>query len=500
MPRRQWLWIAALCGGGGLLGLLAGCLPRPTPPPPPSDGNEPVIPFHQTVFTEIVPEGYQGPRSCQICHLDIAQNLIGTGHWKWEGTSVNIVGHETETHGARDLLNSFFIGIPSNEGRCAQCHPSYGYVDKQFDFTSTASIDCLVCHDSTGTYQKDPTAGGGGGQAALLVNGALVPASPEQLKQVVYNVALPTRRNCGACHFAAEGADNVMHGDMSADLLNPSRDLDVHMGGLNFACQQCHSEKNHGIAGFLLHSVTDGGDPPACTRCHGDTNVHSANPPLDELLNPHLSHVACESCHIPLIARNAPTRVAWFWDTAGQDVSPIPTDEFGLPTFDKQLGTFVWAKNVKPEYRWHDGTWQRKIIGVADTYSNAGTEADPVVMAEPAATKDSPGAKVTPFKKMVGRQPADTVNQRLLVPHLFGAPGGANPFWEKFDWGLALADGAAYTGVPFSGTFGFVNTVTFLQVNHEVAPREAALRCNACHGVPEFWAILGVTDPLAPPH
>jgi hypothetical protein len=139
------------------------------------------------------------------------------------------------------------------------------------------------------------------------------------------------------------------------------------------------------------------------------------------------------------------------------------------------------------------------IVGVADTYASAGTVADPVVVAEPAATKDDPGAKIYPFKKMVGRQPADIVHQRLLVPHLFGAPGGPDPFWEKFDWGDALLDGAIYNGVDYSGAFGFPDTVMYLQISHEVAPREMALQCNDCHGVPSFWDAVGLRDPLARP-
>ena len=87
-----------------------------------------------------------------------------------------------------------------------------------------------------------------------------------------------------------------------------------------------------------------------------------------------------------------------------------------------------------------------------------------------------------------------------IAPALFGQAAGPHPFWEKFDWGLALQEGAAYSGVPFSGTFGFPNTVMYLSVNHQIAPKEMALNCNACHGVPTFWAAVDLTDPLPGPH
>ena len=144
------------------------------------------MPFHQTVFTKILPAGYGGPTSCQVCHLNLAQDLVQTGHWNWADTSVNIVEQPAGINGARDLIDSFLIGVPANEGRCAQCHPSYGRTDKSFDFTSTASVDCFICHDSTGTYAKAST---GGGTAALMSDGELTVVGPDQLQNVAYNVA-----------------------------------------------------------------------------------------------------------------------------------------------------------------------------------------------------------------------------------------------------------------------------------------------------------------------
>jgi octaheme c-type cytochrome (tetrathionate reductase family) len=478
-----------------LAGTLGGCqtgLPV-IPPPQPS--------FHERVFSEIVPGGFQGPNDCLICHENVALDLAAGGHWNWRGVSANIVGHETETHGKRDLINSFFIGVPSNEGRCAQCHPSYGYTDKNFDFGRPMNVDCLICHDTTGAYAKAPTAGGGA--AAIMSNGELALAAPADLLPLVYQVGPPTRRNCGACHFSAEGGDNVMHGDLSSALIAPTEDVDVHMGstetgGQDFACQTCHGKLGHGFAGWQLHSLDEGGDPPACTRCHSGPSPHTQFPPLDLLLDFHLPHLACEMCHIPTFARHQPTLVGWFWDTAGQDISPIPTDALGQPTYDKNRGTLVWGKDVTPVPHWSNGKWRRKLIGTDDTFTNAGTVGDPVVIAEPVATKDTPGAKIRPFKVMVGRQPADTLNHRLIVPHLFGAAAGPNPFCERFDWAAALQEGAAYSGVAYSGTFGFVNTVSYLPINHEIPPKEHAPRCEACHGATWHWADLGLTDPLLP--
>ena len=456
--------------------------------------------FHARVFNEIVPGGFRGLSDCLICHQNIVDDLAAGGHWQWRGVASNIAGHATGFHGKRDLLNSFFIGVVSNEGRCAQCHISYGWTDRDFDFAHPAQMDCFVCHDTSGTYARHPNTGGG---AASIVTGeGWRPAEPEDLVRLADLSGRPARRNCGGCHFYAEGGDNVLHGDMSSALASPTRDTDVHMGstatgGKDFRCQTCHSMVGHRFAGWTLHSVAEGGAAPSCTRCHSDSSPHAGDPALAALLNRHTARLACELCHIPTIARQVPTLIGWYWDTAGQDVEPIPTDAWGKPTYDKNLGTLAWAKDVAPVPRWSDGKWRRKLVGVDDTYTTAGTLGDPVVIAEPIATKGTPNAKIRPFKKMLGRQPADTVNKRLIVPHLFGGAAGPNAFWEKYDWAAALQEGAAYSGVAYSGTYGFVNTVAYLQVNHEVPPAAQALKCESCHRTAWHWAALQLTDPLA---
>ena len=110
---------------------------------------------------------------------------------------------------------------------------------------------------------------------------------------------------------------------------------------------------------------------------------------------------------------------------------------------------------------------------------------------------------IYPFKKMVGNQVADVVEKRILVPHLFGPAGGPNPYWGKFDWDLALQDGAAFTNRPYtSGNWGFVDTEMYLTVNHEVAPKEDAWGmggdCGDCHFSGQIdWVALGYDqDPV----
>lgn len=384
------------------------------------------------------------------------------------------------------------MAISSNEGRCTQCHISYGWksgIDTETFFNTPENIDCLICHDTTGTYRKHPSAGGGGGPASLLVEGEVVPVTEmSELNEVAHNVGTPSRANCGLCHYFAGGDNNVKHGDLSTDLNEATNEQDVHMGGLDYSCQACHVAQDHKIAGTTaLHS--DEGEV-ACTDCHNEADLHSTNP----LLNNHTDTVACQVCHIPAFSRTMATNVAWYWDEAGEDREDIPL-QFGRATYSKKKGRFEWDMNVTPTYLWFDGEWARKVVNVSDTYTEAGTEEDPVALAVPTATAETDGAKIYPFKKMVGRQPADPVNQRMLVPHLFGTGPGPDPYWVSFDWGLAVAEGAAYAGQDYSGEYEFVDTVMYLSINHEVAPATEALQCADCHGNADFWAYLGIDDP-----
>ena len=374
------------------------------------------------------------------------------------------------------------------------CHPSYGWKSNTADsfFENTANIDCFICHDTTGTYKKHPTANGGGGPAAMVIDGELTVVDNADLTEIAFNVGAPKRSNCLACHAAAGGGDNVKHGDLSTDLINPSEDQDVHMGGQGYTCQECHRETSHKIAGATMLHSKEGN--VACTDCHA-APIHSENGLVASLLNMHTLRVACQTCHIPTFSRTQATTMEWYWDEAGEDRTNI-AQQYGKATYDKKKGRFVWGKDVTPVYRWFDGKWDHMIVGVNDTYAEAGTAADPIVIAAPTATIADQDAKIYPFKKLIGRQPADTVNKRLVIPHLFGTGPGPNPYWASFDWGLAIAEGAAYAGQPYSGTYGFVNTVNYLAINHEVAPKEDSLTCENCHGNAAFWAQVGMEDPF----
>ncbi len=435
---------------------------------------------------------YEGTQSCLMCHESEGQDMLKTAHFKWSGTVENIVGLEGQQHGKSDLINNFCIANASNEPRCTQCHAGFGWRDAGYDFNNPLNVDCLVCHDQSGTYMKGAKTAG-------------LPDPSVDLQLVVRSIRVgkePTRKACIGCHANAGGGDNVKHGDLSTDLVATTREYDVHMGtdGANLTCVACHAanhdpvtgEVNHGIAGMSLHSVNEG-EMRECKDCHGNRDRIHAGTSIEPLFAEGLhDNLACQVCHIPAIARAISTKTEWYWSDAGQNIDPIPIDPAtGRPTYDKMKGSFVWTNNVRPTLRYSNGKWNRPVLGFTDKYTSI-----PIDLGSPVGDYTDPKAMIYPFKLMKGNQAVDPITKTILVPHLFGTQSGPNPYWGKYQWLGALEDGAAYTGQDFSGTYSFEPTTMLLSVNHEIAPAEKALgmgsNCGDCHASKQIdWSALG---------
>jgi len=459
-------------------------------------GDYTPVGLHKGYFSE---NPYTGGESCMGCHGEIGDAVLMTGHWNWEGVATNIEGFEDGYHGKNDILNNFCVAVPSNEGRCTQCHIGVGYADDTFDFGNRNNIDCLACHDQTGTYKKEPKTAGAPDPEKVDLNAVA--------GSVAENGGVPTRQACLFCHASAGGGDNVKHGDLSSDLIATTVEYDVHMGTDSvpkYACTNCHNIKrgdngkplDHGIGGMPYHSV-DEGSLKTCTDCHGSTaNIHAGKSVEGIVTSEFHQALACQVCHIPAIARKLPTKTEWYWATAGDQDAEIEDDPVtGKPLYDPMKGSFAWGLNVRPTLLYFDGKWEKALIGANDTFPGASPE-NPAVLAKPTADYNTPGAMIYPFKRMIGNQPADAANNKVLVPHLFGSKGGPNPYWGTWDWNLALQDGAAYTGEPYSGEYFFIDTVMYLSVNHEVAPAEMAYGyggdCLDCHADGQIdWSLLG---------
>lgn len=407
--------------------------------------------------------------ACLQCHETSAIEVMATTHWTWAGHDAIQADGQTPAQGKRNFINNFCIAVPSNYPRCTSCHVGYGWAKADFDFTSQENVDCLVCHDQSGTYVKLPTAAG-------------MPAREVDLLLCAQSVGKPNRKNCGKCHFDGGGGTGVKHGDLDDSLYDPTPDLDVHMGKLGFTCVSCHKSKEHKIAGAGHSSIAAGLDGIHCRDCHeGDLHKNPA-------LNRHSKRVACETCHIPSFARQKPTKVWWDWSKAGEERAAAK-DEYGMETYNKMKGEFQWAQKGVPEYAWFNGS---------ASYYRFGQKIDanqPVLLNVLKGDRGDSTARIAPFKVMRGRQIYDAVNNYLIIPKLFGENG----YWKAYDWNLASQLGMQEIHLDYSGQYGFVETAMYWPINHMVAPKESALKCGACH-VKEGrmdWSSLGYTgDPM----
>jgi octaheme c-type cytochrome (tetrathionate reductase family) len=426
----------------------------------------PLAALAQEDHSEFIEGPFSSPQevteTCLLCHDGIDQEIMATRHWDWIGDGT----------GKRNLINNFCTALPSNWPRCTSCHIGYGWQDDSFDFTNGNNIDCLICHDQTGTYKKLPT-------------GAGVPDPSVDLVKVAQNVGRTTNHNCGICHFNGGGGPGVKHGDLDVSLERPSPLLDVHMGDLGFTCSDCHAGENHHILGASHGSIASGSNHIGCLGCHDE------KPHARKIINNHVTSVACETCHIPTVAREQPTKTWWDWSSAGQDKT-VPPDEYGMPVYDKMKGNFVWKKNLVPEYSWYNGQ--------ADYY-RPGEQVEPgkvVGLNRLTGNREDEQSKIYPFKVMRGKQIYDPENKTLILPKLFGEGG----YWSDFDWNKASELGMAANNLPYSGHFGFIETEMYWPLEHMVAPSKESLNCTDCHTRKEEkrldWEALGYPgDPMS---
>ena len=435
---------------------------------------------HSALITGPFKNGPEVTKACLQCHQQNAQDFMKTVHWTWSARQ-KVEGKGEVNLGKINAINNFCISLPANEPRCTSCHAGYGWKDSKFDFSKAENIDCLVCHETTGSYMKLPT---GAGHPAYQ-DMEFPPKSGKMLKaadltRIAKSVGKTSRKTCGTCHFFGGGGDHIKHGDLDSALTAPKRDMDVHMAvdGANMTCTMCHKTVKHVIAGKALSvSLSAGRQTLNCDNCHTGT-PHKGNTVLDR----HSQKVACQTCHIPTFARTLPTKVWWDWSTAGQN-KPVQKDQYGQNTYDKMKGDFRWGKDVVPSYMWFNGTVDRVLIG---------EKIDPgkrVHLNYPKGARAEASAKITPFKVMAGKQPYDSVNNILATPHLFGKGG----YWDTYDWGSAIARGMKAADLPYSGKFGWVETDMYWNVNHMVVPKNKALACSDCHSEKGRldWKALG---------
>jgi len=434
--------------------------------------------------------------ACLSCHTEAGEHVMDSIHWTWKYKNPDT----GQVLGKRTLINNFCTNSRSNEGMCIQCHASTGWEEEDFDGAALdwktkvdngdpKHVDCLVCHDQTGTYYKMPPTEGSPACSRMFEG-----REPVDLPKVAQNVGMPGRENCGSCHFYGGGGDGVKHGDLDSSLTDPPRSLDVHMAsdGLDFSCSRCHVSEQHQWAGSRYdlkaqdpHGTGKPGMPrhaATCESCHGN-DPHPVDDVTGVKLNDHVDRVACQSCHIPEMARGGvATKVDWDWRDAGRlrDGEGYKVKDYTQgngehrATYKSIKGTFKYAENKEPTYRWYNGVME---------YTTIQTEFDPekapIDINHFEGSPDDPNSRIWPFKRMHTIQPYDKGNDTLVYMHLWGDDDAA--FWGNYDFSKAIRVGMKQNDIPYSGEYGFIDTYSWWPITHMVAPKEDAVSCAECH-------------------
>jgi octaheme c-type cytochrome (tetrathionate reductase family) len=417
--------------------------------------------------------GAEVTKACLSCHSEAGSQFRETIHWTWLGSSS--AESEKKFGKAGDSLNNFCISTNKWQDKsCSACHPGWNGKDGE--------INCLVCHSRkeinwTEAFEDFQAFSGSDDPDDL----ELAKEIQDNIQMAVQNVGRPTRKNCGSCHFYGGGGDGVKHGDLDSSMTKPNKALDVHMGidGQKFECVRCHTTVLHNVAGRIYSkpaakdrkSLLEYDLTPKimCESCHSSTPHKSGSK-----ANDHTDKVACQSCHIPEMARVLPTKMWWDWSKAGKKKNGKPYKEkgpLGKYNYMSIKGEMKWAKNVKPEYFWFNGSIN--TLTVNDTIDPSKV----VQVTAPVGSRKDKNARIFPFKIHRGKQPYDKVHKTLLAPLLSGEDG----YWSTYDWQRALAKGMKSFDLPFSGQFDYVETSYVFPTTHMVAPKDNVVSCDECH-------------------
>jgi octaheme c-type cytochrome (tetrathionate reductase family) len=411
-------------------------------------------------------------KACLSCHSEAANQFHQTIHWTWIDPNSK---KDPITGKGGHSINNFCISTNSmKDKKCLSCHTGWN--------GKSAEVNCLVCHGQEDFSFKEAF-----GDLAFLNESndedskALAQGVYADIRSAVQNISLPTRKNCGGCHFYGGGGDGVKHGDLDSSMIKPNKALDVHMGidGQNFQCVRCHTTRLHQIAGRVYGTpavsqrrtlIEDDLSPKImCESCHS-RKPHK----VGHKANDHTDKVACQSCHIPRFARVNPTKMWWDWSKAGKKKDGKGYTEegpLGKHSYMSIKGEMRWAKNVKPEYFWFNGALDTL------TAKDVIDPADVVRVSWPEGSREEKNARIFPFKVHRGMGPYDKVNKTMLTPLLSGPDG----FWTTLEWEGALKLGAKYLDLSYSGQLGFVETSYVFPTTHMVAPKENVVGCNECH-------------------
>ncbi|WP_456473188.1 hypothetical protein [Desulfolithobacter sp.] len=386
-------------------------------------------------LTRPLNSGREVTRSCLACHPGAGQDLLHSSHWTW--IRPRVIDGQKEAYSKLEGLTTFAISASGNPTHCLGCHISQnpaGVWENDME-----SIDCLVCHDTTGSYRR---------------------GQDNDYLFLARNAGRPEPRNCTTCH----GRDCGLTDSISQGASRITEDIHLASERISFTCQSCHQTK--GQHRFQRVPIKDlKATAKGCQACHGQA------PHQLTRLNEHGRKISCKTCHIPSFGRTAPAPVTWNWvmGNRADTISRLLIDGQRDITLDRN--GFTLTRNIEPQYLWSDGS---------ELLYRRGTRIRPehlTAIQQPA--QRSPQAKITPFSAVYATQLYDVRYRYLISPQLADTP--TRLFSEK-PWDDTAREGMNSIRLPYSGTFGYTTTVTYRTLSHGVAPANQALDCLDCHG------------------
>ncbi len=398
---------------------------------------------------------WSGPDTCLGCHEDEAVEVHGSVMYQWHGDAPEVVNGPPAQGKISGGVNSYCINITGNWAGCGSCHIGLGALPgADPNPAELANIDCMICHQEAYRRKKE--------------GGVFVPdlgAMTITMDEAVETVHLPERYNCLQCHAKAGGGDAVKRGDLAlAQIATTDNDFDVHMAvtGADLKCQECHTTTNHRVAGRGSDlRPTDSDVAMDCTDCH--ENMATQHPGAAR--RRHLARVACQTCHIPIYAKNASdTTATEATETHRTWLETHSTAPPYHPASDK-------LNNLTPVYRFWNGKSRNYLLHETAVI-------DPVTgrypTSRPVGHVSNPDAKLYAFKYKTAEQPITNGTSQLIALD-------TSVFFASHDAQAATEQGLENMGLSSSTAYSWIETDTLQMLNHQVGNEDSALECDDCH-------------------
>ena len=355
---------------------------------------------------------------------------------------------------------------------CSACHAGFGKMpSEQMTAEQLQNIDCLMCHAAG--YRRDLYPDGKGGYEWKPI----LWKNQEGMDAVAKRISLPTRTMCLRCHSASGGGPNWKRGDLEYKLSDAERNFDVHMGtdGKDMQCIACHAGEDHRVRGH--GADLSGFDMPANPLSCDTKECHGNAPHKVAVLDYHTARVNCTVCHIPTFAHDDTTDMHRDWSKPAYDEAA-----------DKYAATITLQKDVKPVYRWFNGTTREQFLGEPVQLLPDGT----IGMMVPQGSRQDPKAKIYAFKLHTAKMPV-LDGKNYVIPIM------VEEFFPNGKVGEAVQQAAKLTYGVDNAQYTWVSSSRYMGIFHEVQPASHALQCLDCHGPNGRmdWSALGYKgDPL----